>query len=658
MQNLFAWFRGRRGVSQARFLTAFRGVVPGSVIVCFVLVAVLGLLQFQWIRQVTASQLELKRMVLHSPISSAIEEFQDEIALLLATFQARADRDPSNRLQTFMDSYLSWQAQSKHVPALKRILFYDRQPSGPQRLSELLVESQTIKPAVQDLAFVRRHLDKVSVTPEFIAGRWSVGTWMCLPQSMVLYRPIDGIEAGGVGSSRNASLDSFLILQLDLDSIRDTLIPQVLVEHFDRIKDPDRFDRYVFSVVLDSKNLWVYDRDDQVDDTGRTLSYSLRSSRESGRPDHLMRADSTFVFPLRNYLVPQPMAQFGAIQRVLLRSREDIRRLAGPSPLPATLESEASQTFIYGKAEKVVELRRSGQLPRLFVFGDTPYTLSLRARREGVSLEEASNRRHTRSMAIGTVVLLLLVGAIGMVATSARQAARLAAMRVDAAAAQSHQLRNPLAAISVLADSMAQGALTSAEKVVLYGKRIQSYSERLTEIVDRTARMAALDRSTRPYHLKLVDVSEVVREVFDEARPVVEEAGFAAECVVAEGVPKVRADVQALRQGLNDLLGNAVKYGLPGRWVRIETALTGSGSKREVQIRVHDRGCGIPAHAAKMVFEPFYRVGDVADSSIPGSGLGLTLVRNAVEGMGGKLTLESEVGRGSVFTISFPVPEQ
>ena len=119
----------------------------------------------------------------------------------------------------------------------------------------------------------------------------------------------------------------------------------------------------------------------------------------------------------------------------------------------------------------------------------------------------------------------------------------------------------------------------------------------------------------------------------------------------------VLADADALRHCLSELLGQCSQV-RPARSLDQDrdTCEAGSGSAREVLVRVRDRGRGIPDQDAWKVFEPYYRAASVADSSMPGFGLGLALVRSTVEKMGGKLTLESEEGRGSVFAIHIPVP--
>ena len=182
---------------------------------------------------------------------------------------------------------------------------------------------------------------------------------------------------------------------------------------------------------------------------------------------------------------------------------------------------------------------------------------------------------------------------------------------------------------------------------------MREYGRQLSELVDCTVRLVAMDSPLRQYHLSMVDVSEVVQGALEQARAMIESAGFEAKCSCPEGLASVRADREAPRHCLGELLANAVEYGHPGRWVRIETEQAGSGSRREVRTHDCDRGPGIPARQARMIFEPLYCAPEVSASSMPGSGLGLALARSTLKGMGGKLTLKTHPGRGSVFAIHF-----
>jgi signal transduction histidine kinase len=121
-------------------------------------------------------------------------------------------------------------------------------------------------------------------------------------------------------------------------------------------------------------------------------------------------------------------------------------------------------------------------------------------------------------------------------------------------------------------------------------------------------------------------------------------------------LPAVAADFGALSQCLQNLITNAVKYGGEKRWLGIRAAAEREGGQvRGVRITVEDQGIGISAQEIKHIFEPFYRSPQVAGSNVHGTGLGLPLARTVIEAMNGSLTVESEPGRGSAFTIHLPL---
>jgi two-component system phosphate regulon sensor histidine kinase PhoR len=102
-------------------------------------------------------------------------------------------------------------------------------------------------------------------------------------------------------------------------------------------------------------------------------------------------------------------------------------------------------------------------------------------------------------------------------------------------------------------------------------------------------------------------------------------------------------------------VNNAVKYAGASRWVAVRARIAPVNSHSEVQISVEDKGIGIPASDLPNIFEPFYRVQSVRDGQIRGVGLGLYLVKRLMEGMGGRVSVSSELGRGTFFTLHFPV---
>ena len=114
---------------------------------------------------------------------------------------------------------------------------------------------------------------------------------------------------------------------------------------------------------------------------------------------------------------------------------------------------------------------------------------------------------------------------------------------------------------------------------------------------------------------------------------------------------RVIGDATALRSALQNLISNAIKYGGEARWVRVTAK---SLSHKATRITVEDRGLGIGADDRKHIFEPFYRGREALSRQIQGTGLGLHLVRRIVESHHGTVSVQSEPGRGSTFTIDLP----
>ena len=152
-----------------------------------------------------------------------------------------------------------------------------------------------------------------------------------------------------------------------------------------------------------------------------------------------------------------------------------------------------------------------------------------------------------------------------------------------------------------------------------------------------------------------IDVAAAVQKALEQAGPMVQQAGFALEREEQPDLPLVRADEKAVQQILANLLSNAVKYGKPGRWVRVETVEAARKGADEVQIRVVDRGMGIPRREQARIFDAFFRGAAAAEKNIRGSGLGLKLARDLASGMGCELTFRSDPGRGTMFALHLPV---
>jgi signal transduction histidine kinase len=301
------------------------------------------------------------------------------------------------------------------------------------------------------------------------------------------------------------------------------------------------------------------------------------------------------------------------------------------------------------------------RMPRFepFHYADSNGIWQITAKHKSGSVEAAVGALRRRNLMASFGVLGVLAVTMGLILMASQRARRLARLQMDFVAGISHELRTPLAVISSAAENIAHGVVEDKHQLVRYGNTIVKQSRQLTQLVEQVLLFAASQQSQRRYGLGPVDISEVVEAALEGTSAMVMAAGFAVERRVEAGLPPVNADFTALVQSLQNLITNAVKYGGENRWLRVSaTAVKDQGRTEEVDLAVEDRGIGISKPEIKHIFEPFYRSPAVSESGIHGTGLGLPLARTIVEAMGGRLTAESELGKGSSFTIHLPVADE
>jgi signal transduction histidine kinase len=261
-------------------------------------------------------------------------------------------------------------------------------------------------------------------------------------------------------------------------------------------------------------------------------------------------------------------------------------------------------------------------------------------------------RARLRNLTISLGILLLLGASIVMLAISERRAHRLAKQQMEFVAGVTHELNTPLAGIRSAAQNLADGVVGGSDAVRRYGAAIEKEGRRLSETLDHVLEFAGIQSGHRTYRQRPLDVSELVGGAIEDSRWLIDERGVELEVQLASGLPVVSADRAALRRALDNLIGNAIKYG--NGWVRVSTAASQGAAGRSVEIRVEDRGPGVGAEDRRRIFEPFYRGRLAAGSQTPGSGLGLSVVKEIVEAHGGSVRVETRSEGGSQFTIQLP----
>jgi len=243
-------------------------------------------------------------------------------------------------------------------------------------------------------------------------------------------------------------------------------------------------------------------------------------------------------------------------------------------------------------------------------------------------------------------------------AEGALRQAREAAERADRIKSEflttmSHELRTPLNVILGYTDMLIDGGfgdLPAAQVEIL--RRIDRNSRVLFELISMVLDLNRLEAGRLPVDVKEVRVAELLAEIKVEMQGLCDQSGLAVVWQVAVRLPSLHTDPGKLKVVLKNLLSNAVKFTKEGG-ITVDAQEQQGG----VEISVSDTGIGIPAEAQALIFEPFRQVDNSDTRPYSGSGLGLHIVQRLLKLLGGTVTVESEVGRGSTFRVWLPADQ-
>jgi signal transduction histidine kinase len=279
------------------------------------------------------------------------------------------------------------------------------------------------------------------------------------------------------------------------------------------------------------------------------------------------------------------------------------------------------------------------------------------ARHPAGSLELAVSSWRRRNLAISLGLLAVLAGSMGLIFSAARRSKALARMQMEFVAGVSHELCTPLAVINTAAENLADGVVENAEQMQEYGDLIRGQGRRLERLVDEVLLFTAGRFGLSGYDLEPVEVSPIVSLSLSTAEANLRDAGFTVAKEISDKLPPIVADPSAAITCIENLVSNAVKYSNSNRWIAVRAYQASAGTKPEVRISVEDKGIGISSADLAHIFEPFYRVQSVRDNQIRGVGLGLYLVKRMMEDMGGRVSVTSELGCGTVAVLHFPAAD-
>ncbi len=273
---------------------------------------------------------------------------------------------------------------------------------------------------------------------------------------------------------------------------------------------------------------------------------------------------------------------------------------------------------------------------------------------KGKTVEDLVNQRSSTNLILILVLSVLLIGAGIIVFLNIKKEIELSQLKADFVSNVSHEIKTPLALISMFAETLEKGRVKTEEKKHEYYSIIIQETGRLGKIVNKILNFSKIEAGKRLYNLTETDLNKVVENVFSTYKFHLNNNGFDFNIEQQPSLPIVKADEEAISEALINLIDNAVKYSDNNKSIKLST-----GKKNDsVFITVEDKGVGISEKDKKKIFDKFFRVqsGDIYNSK--GTGLGLTIVKHIMDAHNGKIELNSQLGKGSTFKLIFNVNQK
>jgi len=346
-----------------------------------------------------------------------------------------------------------------------------------------------------------------------------------------------------------------------------------------------------------------------------------------------------------------------ALDQLLTRSGEDLRRKGEQVRFELTAVQPARPGLV-GKFIGGVPLARNALEVTPLAERPLPAPLQefqLRAVPEAgdpVAFASLRNRLVYAGL-LGAFYVTLVVGVV-YTARALYLHARLSRLKTDFVSLVSHELRTPLTSIRMFIETLALGRVKDPEQTQEVLELLQRETERLSAMIERVLDWARLESGRQRYRKEPLSARQIIDTSLEAFRAQRLDSQVQLRCDVPEPLPPLEGDREALAGALLNLLHNAYKYSGGNKRIELRAGARNGG----VDIEVEDHGVGISKRDRKRVFDRFYRVDNLLTRQTEGSGLGLSISRRIIEAHGGKLTVRSELGKGSTFTIHLPAARE
>jgi signal transduction histidine kinase/tetratricopeptide (TPR) repeat protein len=252
-----------------------------------------------------------------------------------------------------------------------------------------------------------------------------------------------------------------------------------------------------------------------------------------------------------------------------------------------------------------------------------------------------------------TLIIVLTFGTVLVVRTVAHEMEVLK-IKSDFVSSVSHEFKTPLTSIKALVERLRGGKVESQDKLKQYYDVIAQGAERLSSLVANILDFSKIEEGKKEYVFTETDLAQLVAGQVESFAKWDAQKGKNISLECEKNLPLIILDKEAVSQAIINLLENAIKFSADKKNVEVEVKRHGEN----VILTIKDEGIGIPEDEVERIFEKFYQARNAADHSSKGTGLGLTLVKHTMEAHGGRVSVQSNLGEGSAFSLIFPIRKE
>ena len=266
-------------------------------------------------------------------------------------------------------------------------------------------------------------------------------------------------------------------------------------------------------------------------------------------------------------------------------------------------------------------------------------------------LEQTALRENFFYGVLLTVIVVLMLLGVFLIARDISRESETTRLKAEFVHNISHELKTPLTLIRLYGETLQRKQnLTNEERKEAY-EIITKESERLSHMINNVLDFSRIEMGRKEFNFSKANLGKVIRDTLESYRYHLEKKGFSVQANIASDLPEMNFDGEAIASIVVNLLSNAMKFSPKDKEVTVKLFKKNGNAV----LQVADKGIGISPREISRIFKRFYRSKHEIVSETRGSGLGLTLVKHITEAHGGRITVESKPGKGSVFSIIIPI---